>query len=96
MKTQEEKRGVHQEISLRKARTRTIIQAGGLIEKARLFTLLDLEMGQDLQRDPEAFDGVAVLMGALLSIQQDLLGEHASAQKLIWKNRGKDALARKE
>ena len=80
---------------MRKARTRSLIQLGGLIEKVGLLACVELETGQDLQKDPEAFEGVTILMGALLSVKEMLSGEDASAQKLLWATRGKEALAKK-
>ena len=77
----------------RKARTRTLIQLGGLIEKAGLLDLVELETGQDLQKDPETFDAAATLMGALLSLKEAFLSEEAQAQKMIWKVQGKKELA---
>lgn len=78
-------------MSLRKARTLTLIQLGGLVNKAGLLDPLDLHLGDNLQKDEENFDAVATLMGAfgelLPALQKD------DAQKLLWKERGKKALA---
>ena len=78
---------------LRKARTRTLIQLGGLVEKAGLLDLVELETGQDLQKDPKTFDAAATLMGALISLKEAFLSEEAQAQKMIWKVQGKKELA---
>lgn len=82
-------------MSSRKARTRTLIQLGGLMEKAGLLKILELEAGQDLQKDPETFEAVSILMGALLSLQEAFLTEDSNAQKMLWNIRGKKALAEK-
>lgn len=55
--------------SLRKARTRTLIQLGGLIEKAGLLDEFNLEFGSDLQKDPECKEEVHALFGALLELK---------------------------
>jgi len=55
--------------SLRRARTRTLIQLGGLIEKAGLLDEFTLELGSDLQRDPECKERVHALYGALLELK---------------------------
>lgn len=78
--------------NFRKARTRTLIQLGGLIEKSGLLDLLDIEAGQDLQKDPDTLDAAATLMGALLSLQETLHLEEAETQKMLWRLQGKKAL----
>jgi hypothetical protein len=79
---------------MRKARTRTLIQLGGLMEKAGLLECVELEAGQDLQKDPETFEGVATLMGSLLSLKEMFEGEDASVHTMLWAVRGKQALAK--
>jgi len=81
-------------VRLRKARTRTLIQAAGLLEKAGLFECVGLEMGDDLQKDPETFEGAATLMGAFLSLCDTFHSQESEAQKLLWAARGKHALAK--
>jgi hypothetical protein len=81
-------------VRLRKARTRTLIQAAGLLEKAGLFECVGLEMGDDLQKDPETFEGAATLMGAFLSLYDTFHSQESEAQKLLWAARGKYALAK--
>ena len=80
---------------VRKARVRTLIQLGGLIEKAGLLNICGLEAGQDLQKDPATFEGVSTLMGALLFLREEFLTEDAEVQKMLWNIRGKKALATK-
>lgn len=81
-------------MSFRKTRTRTLIQLGGLVEKSGLLSLLELNLGDDLQRDPECFESVATLMGALGEIQDRLSREDADTQKILWCERGKITLSR--
>lgn len=87
-------RSEYHPVRLRKARIRTLIQAGGLLEKAGLFECVGLEIGDDLQKDPETFEGVAILMGALLSLYDTFHSEESEAQKLLWAARGKRELAK--
>jgi hypothetical protein len=75
----------------RKARVRTLIQLGGLVFKAGLLEPLDLALGDDLQKDEQNFDGVATLMGGFLDLSAPLY--HDEAQKILWRERGKKALA---
>lgn len=76
---------------MRKARTRTLIQLGGLIEKANLLDALQINLGDDLQKDEMLFDRVATLLGALVELPPALHND--SSQKLLWKERGKKILA---
>jgi len=55
--------------TLRKARTRTLIQAGALLEKAGLLNEFSIEPGTDLQRDVECKDQMHALFGALLELK---------------------------
>lgn len=51
--------------SARRARTRTLIQMGGLINLVGLSELCNIIVGEDLQKDLEAMDKSAVLLGIL-------------------------------
>jgi hypothetical protein len=89
-----EKRLFHKGLNsmiLRKARTRTLIQLGGLIEKANLLAPLNVNLGDDLQKDETCFDSVATLMGALAEIYPTL--NHDRSQKILWQEKGKKILA---
>ena len=76
----------------RRTRTRTLIQLGGLIEKAGLLTLLDLELGQDLQKDFDTVNATATLIGSLLYLKEFFQGEEAETHKMLWCVRGKKVL----
>lgn len=78
-------------MSLRKSRTRTLIQVGGLVEKAGLLSLLHLPLGDDLQKNEQHFDSVATLLGAFCDLTQTLQAD--DAQKILWLERGKKALS---
>ncbi len=86
--TQEKTRSIDE----RRARTRTLIQLGGLLHKSGLTSLVDIEPGQDLQKDDECFDGVATLFGALLDLKNMWAQEDIEQQKILWMERGKREL----
>ncbi len=52
--------------SLIKARTRTLIQLGGLIEKSGILPYLNIYMGDDLQQDENLKEEGATLLGDLV------------------------------
>ena len=69
--------------SLRKARTRTLIQMGGLINMLNLPSICGINEGEDLQTDFENSDKAAVLLGMLAHLEDSLppaLSEQAIAQ----------------
>lgn len=69
-----------------------MIQAGGLLEKAGVLQALDIELGDDLQDDPEMFERAATLLGALLEVkEQDPFAQH----KTLWHQKGKALLGQK-
>lgn len=80
-------------LDFRRARTRTLIQLGGLIEKSGLTDVLDIELGQDLQQDEECFEANATLLGALLDLKKSWNDENIEQQKVLWAQRGKEMLA---
>ena len=74
----------------RKARTRTLIQLGGLIEKSGLLESINIDVGSDLQKDIHLQENVAILMGGLVEIKEQLKEEMISPTLL--KIKGKRAL----
>ena len=78
-------------MNLRKSRTLTLIQLGGLIAKANLLEPLNIAMGDNLQKDESHFDSVATLMGALSEIYPTLQSD--TSQKILWQEKGKKILA---
>ena len=68
-----------QENSKRKARTRTLIQLGGLLDLTPLLAICKIELGEDLQLDYP--DKSATLLG-LLSYFCDQIPEHYTDQDL--------------
>jgi hypothetical protein len=58
--------------SLRKARTRTLIQMGGLINMLNLPSICGIDEGDDLQLNFETSDKAAVLLGMLAHLEDSL------------------------
>ena len=56
--------------TFRKARTRTLIQLGGLFEKSGLMESFELEVVDDLQKDIHKKDQVFALLGGLLELKE--------------------------
>jgi len=66
----------------RRERTHHLIELGGLVQKAHLADLVD--------------DDRAVLLGAFLSLTDQLAGENRAAVLALWRRRGKRAFAADE
>lgn len=81
-------------MDVRKARTRTLVQLGGLLQKSGILDDLNLTPGNDLQKDTDCHESVAILMGALCELRQNLQTDDAAAQKMLWCERGKEVLGR--
>ncbi len=75
--------------SLRKARTRTLIQLGCLLEKVGLLDALDIALGSDLQKDSEMLEPMYALYGGLLELAQTLK-QHKDV-KSYWQIKGQSA-----
>lgn len=54
----------------RRSITRTKIQLGGLLVKAKLIEDMDIDLGEDLQLDASAWDKAALLLGILLQARE--------------------------
>lgn len=68
---------------LRRKRTRTLIQLGGLIEKSGILENLGIEIGSDIQNDEEIQEKVAELYGNILHIKKDMKDEDYSPTLFI-------------
>ncbi len=55
-------------LGLRKTRTRTLIQIGGLVDKSGLTSMFEIEPGDDLQSDIFELDKAAALLGFLVEM----------------------------
>ena len=71
----------------RKARVRRLIQLGELVEKSGLLKLVELQEGQDLQKDFVTIEGMVKLRGALIFLKESLLSKEAEDQKILWQKR---------
>jgi hypothetical protein len=80
-------------MQFRKARTRTLIQLGGLVDKSGLLEPLEIALGDDLQKDYECFGPTATLLGAFSELGRRFYDKDAEAQKMIWLERGKGLLS---
>jgi hypothetical protein len=81
------------QMNSRASRTRTLIQLGGLLDKAGLTAAFDIALGDDLQRDDHTFDPAATLLGALLEFNSQLHNKDCDLnQKRLWRFKGKKAL----
>ncbi len=77
---------------LRRKRTRTLIQLGGLIEKSELLEDFGISVGDDLQDNMELQSSVAELYGGLLEIKSMIKNnEHSPA---LWRQTGKKKLGK--
>ena len=80
----------------RKARTRTLIQIGGLVTLTDLPTLCGIREGDDLQYDMHALDNAATLLGMLLTAQDHLSTILSDATYASFKRRGLRQLKNKK
>lgn len=78
--------------SFRRARTRTLIQLGGLIEKAGLLQDFGIELGTDLQKDAEMQRPVAALFYGLLELRSIVRADDFSLA--LWALKGQKALGK--
>lgn len=75
----------------RRLRTRTLIQLGGLVERSGLLEALKIDVGQDLQKDSEVFNSVAIL-SALLCENAKRLSLVSVDDKTKWIEVGRELL----
>lgn len=68
-----------QTYNLEKARTRTLIQLGGLVEKFGLLEPLNITLCDDLQKDYKHLESTAILTGTLSDLRGRFYGEDALA-----------------
>ena len=64
----------------RKLRTRTLIQAGGLLSLSGLLEQCDISEGEDLQSDLESYEKAATLLGILIDASESLLQNNDTQQ----------------
>jgi len=63
-----------------------MIQLAGLLLKSGLLSHFHITLGQDLQKDEEIKDEVLILLGALVSLKQDM--GRGDFSRTLWKERG--------
>lgn len=73
---------------LRKARTRSLIQLGGLVTLTGLLDYCDIEIGEDLQEDITAMDKAAILLGIFLEAYDTVPSEPDDVKINAWMKRG--------
>jgi hypothetical protein len=88
--TRQEKRGLHTQ---RKARTRTLIQVGGLCKVAGLLEIFGIEEGMELQLSPEGQERASRLLGWLVESAEGLPGQKPDEEAWQgWKTTGERTL----
>ncbi|MBP6098362.1 MAG: conjugal transfer protein TraD [Candidatus Levybacteria bacterium] len=75
----------------RRARTRTLIQLGGLLNVAKLLEEFGINIGDDLQQDFDANENAAKLLGFLLDAKVTLMDEN-NPQFSRWIEMGKNRM----
>jgi len=77
-----------QQKSERRARTRTLIQIGSLVNMIGLTELCHIVEGEDLQLDPIAHDKAATLLGMLVTLLEQMPPTLSSEQEHAFKQKG--------
>ena len=72
----------------RKARTRTLIQLGGLLNITNLLELADITLGADLESEQENQDKAATLLGLLQHLTESLPPVLSPQQQNDFKSKG--------
>jgi hypothetical protein len=72
----------------RKLRTRTLIQAGGLLSLSGLLEQCEIMEGEDLQHDLEGHEKAATLLGILVDASETLLQNNDTQQMESFRNLG--------
>jgi hypothetical protein len=74
--------------SVRRARTRTLIQIGALVKMVGFFPVCGIEEGMDLQLNLEHQDKAAILLGILLEAFESLPENPSDEQLDKWQRTG--------
>jgi hypothetical protein len=82
--------------SERRARTRTLIQMGGLISMIGLADICDITEGDDLQLDIVSRDKAAILLGMLVTLIEQMPPALSSLDLETFKQKGINMLKRHE
>jgi Conjugal transfer protein TraD len=76
----------------RKSRTRTLIQVGGLVNMLGLLDYCEIKLGDDLQTDFEAKQKALILLGMLVSLQEQFSNQLTPAQIQEFQKKGTRAI----
>ena len=76
----------------RKLRTRTLIQAGGLLSLSGLLEQCDISEGEDLQNDLHGHEKAATLLGILIDASETLLQNNDTQQMERFKKIGESKM----
>ena len=76
----------------RKLRTRTLIQAGGLLSLSGLLEQCGILEGEDLQHDLEGHEKAATLLGILMDASETILQNNDAQQMEQFKKFGKSRM----
>ena len=79
----------------RKARTRTLIQLGGLMDVSGLLNVFDICAGDDLERDATKSDNGAALLGCLITVMEQMPAVISDNDKGVFIQKGIRALTRR-
>ena len=74
----------------RRARTRSLIQLGSLVVKARLVETFQITLGDDLQKDPDTKEPIAALFKGFLVLEEMARSEDVSLS--LWVQQGLEEL----
>lgn len=75
---------------MRKARVRSLIQLGGLCEKAGLLETFGITLGTDLQKDPLMKHPIAALFKGLLEL--NAMANSEDVHMIVWAQQGLEEL----
>ena len=72
----------------RKARTRTLIQLGGLVNMLEILDHVDITLGENLEEDQKQKDKATTLLGMFLHLQESLPQELSVDQRKSFLHKG--------
>jgi hypothetical protein len=78
--------------TFRRARTRTLIACGGLLKISGLLEICQIQEGEDMQFDFEAYDKAAVLLGILLDAVAAIPNPPDAGEMETWRESGTQLL----
>ena len=79
----------------RRARTRTLIQLGGLLTVSGLLELFDILPGDDLELDSTKSDNGATLLGCLITVMEQMPTLVSNDDQDVFKRKGIRALTQR-